>query len=209
MENTVRKGEIARYKQFLLFPQCFQKACFPGASKCVIVWEWVKWWCLFLERVENSAGKEKKMLLPAFSLFPQCFPKYSFLKSWGCLVELSLYKIYQIEKLFTRLRKKRILCELQTLSNSKLTLSQTTNYGLPNWKSLQKTILNLMKKAESSPKELKTLWEKEKLLVMSNFSFSHSVLKRLLLQIHKNQSLFRKGINKTQKLKFILGKVEN
>ena len=36
------KGEIARYEQFLLFPQCFQKACFPGASKGVIVWEWVK-----------------------------------------------------------------------------------------------------------------------------------------------------------------------
>ena len=35
-------GEIARYEQFLLFPQCFQKACFPGASKGVIVWEWVK-----------------------------------------------------------------------------------------------------------------------------------------------------------------------
>ena len=29
------KGEIARYEQFLLFPQCFQKACFPGASKSV------------------------------------------------------------------------------------------------------------------------------------------------------------------------------
>ena len=41
-ENTVGKGKIARYKQFLLFPQCFQKACFPGASKGVIVWEWVK-----------------------------------------------------------------------------------------------------------------------------------------------------------------------
>ena len=35
------KGEIAPNKQFLLFPQCFQKACFPGASKGVIVWEWV------------------------------------------------------------------------------------------------------------------------------------------------------------------------
>ena len=42
VENTVGKGEIARDKQFLLFPQCFQKACFPGASKGVIVWEWVK-----------------------------------------------------------------------------------------------------------------------------------------------------------------------
>ena len=42
VENTVGKGEIARYEQFLLFPQCFQKACFPGASKGVIVWELVK-----------------------------------------------------------------------------------------------------------------------------------------------------------------------
>ena len=42
VENTVGKGEIAHYEQFLLFPQCFQKACFPGASKGVIEWEWVK-----------------------------------------------------------------------------------------------------------------------------------------------------------------------
>ena len=26
VENTVGKGKIARYEQFLLFPQCFQKA---------------------------------------------------------------------------------------------------------------------------------------------------------------------------------------
>ena len=26
-ENTVGKGEIARYEQFLLFPQCFKKTC--------------------------------------------------------------------------------------------------------------------------------------------------------------------------------------
>ena len=42
VENTVGKGEIARYEQFLLFPQCFQKACLAGASKGVTVWEWVK-----------------------------------------------------------------------------------------------------------------------------------------------------------------------
>ena len=41
VENTVGKGEITREEQFLLFPQCFQRACFPGASKGVIVWEWV------------------------------------------------------------------------------------------------------------------------------------------------------------------------
>ena len=36
------KGEIARHEQFLLLPQCFQKACFPGTSKGVNEWEWVK-----------------------------------------------------------------------------------------------------------------------------------------------------------------------
>ena len=43
VENTVGKGEIARYEQCLLFPQCFQKACFPVALNGVIVWEWVLW----------------------------------------------------------------------------------------------------------------------------------------------------------------------
>ena len=27
VENTVGKGLIAHYKQFVLFPQCFQKTC--------------------------------------------------------------------------------------------------------------------------------------------------------------------------------------
>ena len=27
VENTVEKGEIARYEQFLFFPQCFHKIC--------------------------------------------------------------------------------------------------------------------------------------------------------------------------------------
>ena len=40
VENNVGR-EIVRYEQFLLFPQCLQTACFPGASKCVIVWEWL------------------------------------------------------------------------------------------------------------------------------------------------------------------------
>ena len=39
VENTVGKGEIARYEQFLLFPQCFQKTCFADTYKPVFVWE--------------------------------------------------------------------------------------------------------------------------------------------------------------------------
>ena len=33
VENTVGKGEIARYEQFLLFTQCFQKLSVLDASK--------------------------------------------------------------------------------------------------------------------------------------------------------------------------------
>ena len=56
LENTVGKGEIARYEQFLPFPPCFQKACFPGASKGVIVWEWIKQ-ILGKETFENTVRK--------------------------------------------------------------------------------------------------------------------------------------------------------
>ena len=42
VENTVGKGGIARYEQFLLFPQCFQKACTADKQKPGLVWERVK-----------------------------------------------------------------------------------------------------------------------------------------------------------------------
>ena len=39
VENTVGKGEIARYEQFLLFPRCFQKTCTADTLKPGLVWE--------------------------------------------------------------------------------------------------------------------------------------------------------------------------
>ena len=75
VENKVGKGEIARYEQFFLFPQCFQKACFPGASKGVIVWEWVNpslHRCSF-QRINNRQLLkrlwEKKKLLVTSNFF--------------------------------------------------------------------------------------------------------------------------------------------
>ena len=53
-------GKRRNYEQFLLFPQCFQKACFPGASVGVIVWEWVKYGLDFRicpRKGRNIAGK--------------------------------------------------------------------------------------------------------------------------------------------------------
>ena len=41
-ENTLGKGEIAHYEQFLLFPQCFQKTHTADMSKQGLVWERVK-----------------------------------------------------------------------------------------------------------------------------------------------------------------------
>ena len=94
-ENTVGKGEIPRYEQFLLFPQCFQKACFPGASKGVNVWEWVKTMItissmsllmtLRKKPFENVVGKGENAGVGKgenagnqhFLLFPQCLlPTY-------------------------------------------------------------------------------------------------------------------------------------
>ena len=36
--NIVRKGEIACYEQFLLFPQCFPQLYIFNKSKCCLVW---------------------------------------------------------------------------------------------------------------------------------------------------------------------------
>ena len=63
VENTVGKGEIACYEQFLLFPQCFQKACFPGASKGVTEWEWVNVTLVILQKISHNVPKEWLMHL--------------------------------------------------------------------------------------------------------------------------------------------------
>ena len=54
------KGEIAHYEQFLLFPQYFQKVCFPGASKGVVVWEWVKFGFRSHSDKDNEEEKQTK-----------------------------------------------------------------------------------------------------------------------------------------------------
>ena len=77
VENTVGKGEIACYVQFPVFPQCFQKACFPGASKGIIVWEWVnsspnnpEFYRPWRRGLLKTMWKEEKMLLTNIFSFP-------------------------------------------------------------------------------------------------------------------------------------------
>ena len=69
----------------------------------------------------------------------------------------------------------RMLCGKE--AKGSLTLSQTTNFRLFQTMNLQTKVSNFTKMAEHSPNRLKTFW-----LVTSNFSFSHSVFKRLVLQ---------------------------
>ena len=59
---------------------------------------------------------------------------------------------------------------------------------------MQTTISNLMKLEEISSNGLKTLWEKEKLLIRNNFCFSHGAFKRLALETRKNKGWFGKGL---------------
>ena len=118
------------------------------------------------DRVENTLGKGENAGYQHFLLFPLCFPKPSFS---GLLIGgIVWFRVNPFPK-----------DKFKTL---------------PNWRTLQTTILKLMKMVESSLHGLKTLWEKEKLFVTINFSFFRRVFKRLLLQTHKNQALLRKRL---------------
>ena len=57
--------------------------------------------------------------------------------------------------------------------------------------------------------EWKIFWEKEKLLVTRNFSFSHNVFHSYISLVHQNVALGGNGLNVNNKLKFGLGRVEN
>ena len=50
-----------------------------------------------------------------------------------------------------------------------------------------------MKLVKNSPKRHQMLWEKEKSLVISNFTSSNRVFSRIVLQTCKNMALFGKG----------------
>ena len=61
-----------------------------------------------------------------------------------------------------------------------------------------------MKIAQSSLNRSKTLWVKEKLLVTSNFSFSHSVFQRLVSQGRPKVLLCGNGLKDLSKMKLFV-----
>ena len=75
-----------------------------------------------------------------------------------------------------------------------LTLYQTTNFRLFQTENLQMTISSLTKNGKKLSKWVENIEERRNCSLRANFSFSYSVFKRLVLQTHKNQGLFRKGL---------------
>ena len=135
---------------------------------------------------ENIVGKGEIAHNKQFLLFPQCFLLNQITVS-------QLVHIFYILSLFAVKSEEPNI----GLSGKGLTHSQATDFRLPNWKSLQTTVSNLMKMADSFSKWVENTvgkGENVKMLIMSNFSFSHSVFKRFVLQAGKNKGLFGKGL---------------
>ena len=79
VENIVRKGEIACYKQFLLFLRFPQLYIF-SASKCGLCGNG-------LNKKKNMEGKGANVCYHHFLLFPKCFQKRTF----SCVVKSGLF----------------------------------------------------------------------------------------------------------------------
>ena len=62
--------------------------------------------------------------------------------------------------------------------------------------------LKFDKKGRKISKWVEKLCEKDKLLVMTNFSFLHSIFKRRVLQTYKIQGLFGKGLTNIRRKAF-------
>ena len=73
----VGKGEIARYEQFLLFPQCFLKTCTEDTYKPGLVWERLNPFCVY--RYELALSN----LVPKQALDFTCLQCKSFENTWG------------------------------------------------------------------------------------------------------------------------------
>ena len=84
-----------------------------------------------------------------------------------------------------------------------LTLSQATNFRLFQTERVWRRKFQIWWKWHKLLQMgRKHCGEKEKLLLTSNFSFSNSVFKSLVLQTHENQGLFGKGLTCLQNTAF-------
>ena len=132
VENIVGKGENTGFQHFLLFPR-FLMAFFLRSFKVRIVWQRVN----LLKCVKTTDN---------IDLYRVIKIQICYISPW--VNPLPNPKIFHWPN-------------LRGSSDNTFALSKMTNYGLFQTESLQLTISNLMKMAESSPNALKTLWKKE------------------------------------------------
>ena len=97
------KGEIAHHKQFLLFPQCFQTTCFPGAS--------------FSKQEENTVGKGE---MCNFSFSHSVFK--SLVSQGRQKVSMCGKGLTLIKRQFFRLLRIESICRWQNKCNLKVEL---------------------------------------------------------------------------------------
>ena len=88
-----------------------------------------------------------------------------------------------------------------------LTLFQTINFRLFQTERICRWQFQMWWKWQKGLQISRKHWEKDKLLVTINFSFSHSVFKRLILQTRINQGLFRKGLINAPRTTFLLHRI--
>ena len=108
VENAVEKGEIARYEQFLFFPQCFQKACFLGASKGVIVWEWNNTAASALTKlvfVHRWTHKRTDRLIPVYPKKKIVLRGYNYLATLGMWLKEQIFLFEKVDDILGKNRK--------------------------------------------------------------------------------------------------------
>ena len=78
-ENTVGKGEIASYKQLLLFPQCFQNICTADTKKSGLVGRGLTQWAqqkFFFYQCKNTLLTPTLYLVGSFLFLPERLTPY-------------------------------------------------------------------------------------------------------------------------------------
>ena len=88
LENTVGKGEIARYEQFLLYPQCFQKTCI--AEKIQQTFYFANW-------VQNKGSLSRLCIAPGVFIRRNMVDDY---QSFGLPFFTHQFQLRRIQMIF-------------------------------------------------------------------------------------------------------------
>ena len=151
MKTLCRKEEIlvTNIFSFSTMFSTLLKTNWVGGVKFDSLQQALAFMCVQYKSFKNTGGKEE---VAHFPLFPQCFqPNWRF-----CYLKLLSANFFNLDHSRILSFGKELNCHLQVLSIN----------PFPN----KPWFLHVC-----NTSVLKTLWENEKFLVMSNFSFSHSV----------------------------------